>query len=61
MTDLFETPEMLPIEVQNLLNSFADSEQSYKACEELEVALKSLGYTFEWGLDASPYNLRKIN
>lgn len=60
MKDLFETPEKLPAQVQAILNSFDESKDGYKECTRLENELKPLGYTFEWYLDAVPYNLRKI-
>jgi hypothetical protein len=58
--DLFLTPEKLPTEVQIILENFAEREQTYENCQQLEQALKPLGYTFNWGLDAEPYDLRKI-
>jgi hypothetical protein len=61
MTDLFETPEKLPTEIQAILSDFSEREQTYENCQQLEQALKPHGYTFEWGLDAEPYDLRKTN
>lgn len=58
MIDLFETPELLPLEIQNLLELF--TVQTYETCAELLIKLIPLGYTFDYGLDAVPYNLRKI-
>jgi len=57
--DLFENYEALPKKVQDLLNTTEDK-QSYEHCKWLLEKLKPLGYTFEYGLDAIPYNLRKI-
>jgi hypothetical protein len=57
--DLLENFEALPIEVQNLINSFGD-DFTYDKCDSLLIALSPLGYTFEYGLDAQPYNLTKI-
>ena len=60
MTDLFETPELIPAEVQNVLDSWDQDGDPYKECTRLEIELAPLGYTFEWGLDGEPYNLQKI-
>ncbi len=57
-TDLFEHPELLPKEVQTILNEF--TEPTYKECKQLLEKLKPLGYTFDYYLDAIPYNLQKI-
>ena len=32
----------------------------YKQCEAFLKEVQALGYTFEYGLDAEPYGLRKI-
>lgn len=61
MKDLFEHPDELPEEVQKILSKYDDWDQTYEQCRDLEAALKPLGYTFDWYLDAQPYNLRKIN
>lgn len=47
-------------EVLKILKSFEQEENDYLNCMEPQSALKSIGYTIEWGLDAEPYNLRKI-
>jgi|TARA_B110000259_G_scaffold107468_1_gene123196 hypothetical protein len=57
--DLLENFEALPIEVQNLINSFGD-DFTYDNCNLLLTKLKPLGYSFEYGLDATPYNLVKV-
>jgi len=61
MQDLFTTPEQLPTEVHEILSDFSERENTYENCAQLEEALKPHGYTFEWGLDAEPYDLRKID
>jgi hypothetical protein len=61
MIDLFTTPEQLPTEVQEILKDFSEREQTYENCQQLEQALKPHGFTFDWGLDAEPFNLRKTN
>ena len=60
--DLFEHPEELPKAVQNLINGEHDVEfeDTYEACAKMLKIMNSLGYTFEYGLDAEPYDLRKL-
>jgi hypothetical protein len=60
MLDLFENPELLPIEVQEILNKFSESECTYENCSQLVQELESIGYSCEYGLDAEPYELRKL-
>jgi hypothetical protein len=56
--DLFDNYGSLPTEVQEVIKSFSDN--TYAECTRLEYELKLLGYTFDWGLDAEPFNLRLI-
>lgn len=62
--DLFDYRDLLPIQLENLINKFEDmsnnGEVDYKDCKELQLKLKSFGYTFEYGLDAIPYDLKRI-
>jgi hypothetical protein len=60
MQDFFTTPEQLPTEVHEILSDFSERENTYENCAQLEEALKPHGYTFTWGLDAEPYDLREI-
>jgi hypothetical protein len=57
--DLFEHPELIPKNVQSILNSFSDC--SYFECKRINNELKNIGYCFEYCLDAIPYNLRKLS
>lgn len=59
--DLFERYDLLPDDIQEILMKHAEADETYENCANLEAELKPLGYTFEWGLDAIPYNLRKTN
>ena len=61
MQDLFETPELLPIEVQNVLNEFAHKEQTYENCQQLIAALEPLGYSCDYDLSGTPFNLQNHN
>jgi hypothetical protein len=58
MTDLFDYPELQPKEVREILWSYVP--QDYEDCDLLIQKLNAVGYTCEYGLDASPYNLTKL-
>lgn len=62
MKDLFETPELIPSGVQAILESFGEDEcpNDYRDLERLLKLINPLGYTFDYGLDAEPFNLRKL-
>jgi len=58
--DLFDRVETLPQEVQDVLMKFSEHEQTYETCANLVSELELVGYTCDYGLDASPYELEKI-
>lgn len=58
--DLFENIESLPAEVQEVLSKYALEDESYENMESMLSELQPLGYTFEYGLDAIPYDLKKM-
>ena len=60
MNDLFSTPELLPLEVQAILDKYEESDFSYESCGNLVAELEEVGYTCDYGLDATPYDLRKV-
>ena len=55
--DLFEQFESLPTEVKEILSNM---EQSYESLETANRKLKKFGYEFDYGLDAEPFGLHKI-
>jgi hypothetical protein len=55
--DLFEQYETLPDEVRVIIDTI---DKSYQSLLEAERSMNKIGYSFEWGIDAIPYNLRKI-
>lgn len=63
MKDLFETPELIPSDVQAILESFNEDEcpNDYRDLQRLLKLIEPLGYTFDYSLDAEPYGLRPIN
>jgi hypothetical protein len=58
--DLFNTPELLPQEVRNILAKYEEMGTSYDTCNNLIKELEQVGYTCEYGLDGIPYELQKI-
>jgi hypothetical protein len=60
MTDLFETIETLPLCIQNVLSNFESEGYDYETCTKYLAILQSKGYTFEHGLDGTPFNLTEI-
>ena len=59
MKDLFIHYEDLPQVVLDLVINEGDVD-GYEGCAKLLAKVKALGYTFEYGLDAEPFNLTKI-
>lgn len=58
--DLFEDFENLPKEVQKIITSFSGKEPDYDDCRAFVTELEKVGYTCDYGLDASPFNLHEI-
>jgi len=58
--DLFEDYENQPEEVSAILSKYELEDNDYDVLEQLLAELKDIGYTFEYGLDGEPYDLRKI-
>jgi hypothetical protein len=60
MIDLFEYPELWPAKLRAVLFAYIAKEQSYSNLLQLEIDLKKLGYSIEYGLDCVAFNLQKI-
>jgi hypothetical protein len=60
IVDLFDTPELIPDYVKEILEEYQHGDFNYLDCKELELRLNSVGYTIDWGLEAEPYNLRPL-
>ena len=62
MRDLFETPELIPDNVQAVLETFnEDCTNTYHELDRLLIEIEPMGYTFDYYLDAEPYGLRPID
>jgi hypothetical protein len=61
LVDLFNCIDKLPLKMQGILTDFSEKENSYEDCEIFLQECQKEGYTFEYGLDAIPYNLNEIN
>lgn len=62
--DLFPYPEKQPEDLRLLLESYEQKYSDgmdYWEIEQMLNEVKKLGYTFEYGLDGVPFNLRLIN
>jgi len=57
--DLFEHPELIPNNVMEIFNDFEIND--YNNLKDLLIKVKNLGYTFNFGLDLTPYELKKID
>ena len=60
LDDLFKYPELIPAEVQAILDSQDENKDSYKEVTRMFNEMNKIGYTFDSGLGAEPYNLQKI-
>lgn len=59
MRDLFNTPHLIPAEVNEVLETWVDG-SGYKGCQKLVDDLGKIGYTCSYGLDGIPYHLRPM-
>jgi hypothetical protein len=64
MEDLFEQYETLPPEVQSIIEKYnlieLDKGMDYPDCKNFVAELEQVGYTCDYGLDAQPYDLKKL-
>lgn len=61
MVDLFETPELIPPKVQEVFESFdEDCANTYHELDRILSIIETMGYTFDYYLNAEPYGLRPI-
>jgi len=55
--DLFEHPDQLPENLQKLLEKYSEADD-YPTLEKMLKAVEEIGYTFDYYLDGTPYDLR---
>lgn len=60
MKDLFETPELIPDNVQSVLETFDEDADPYHELARIVNEIEPMGFTFDYYLDAEPYGLRPI-
>lgn len=64
VVDLFEHYTQQPPELKKICDKWAEIEAKdgfdYNACAKFLEEIRGVGYTFEYGLDAQPFNLTKI-
>lgn len=63
--DLFQHQDDLPVVVQTLITNYTrqieeDEGDSYVLCRYFQKALEPHGYTFDYGLDGVPVDLRRV-
>lgn len=58
VNDLFDNIESLSEQVKSILDTFKDN--TYQECQTVQKELNQVGYTFEYYLDAEPFNLKKL-
>lgn len=58
--DLFEHIELLPANVVEVINNNVDDRMNYDKCKHLIEQLKIVGYTCDYGLDAVPFGLQRL-
>ena len=65
MKDLFEhyedQPAYLKIICDKWQQKLEEDGLDYKNCKSFLNEVEKIGYTFEYGLDAEPFNLRKLD
>jgi hypothetical protein len=63
--DLFEDYELLPEELKVVCDKWQEKAAywglDYNDCEIFQKECEAIGYTFDYGLDAEPFDLRPIN
>lgn len=63
-SDLINNPQLWPDPLREIIEKWGPNlidGLSYEQVAELLKEVESVGYTFDYYLDAEPYNLRKIN
>ena len=57
--DLFDHYSRIPKKIRYIIESYTDADSlSYDDCRAMLKELEENGYTFDYGLDSQPFNLR---
>jgi len=59
--DLFEYPELIPDVISDIIESYNEDADLYAENKRMLKEMNQHGYTFEYGLDGVPYDLRKMS
>jgi len=64
MNDLFEEFDLLPENIQAIITKYQlidlDKGLDYPDLRNFQSEMENEGYTFNWGLDAIPFDLKKL-
>ncbi|MEK6829794.1 MAG: hypothetical protein AABY15_06770 [Nanoarchaeota archaeon] len=59
--DLFEHYDKLPQAVRDIISKYGeDWDETYENCRNMLLEVEAHGYTFDYYLDAEPYDLRRM-
>lgn len=59
--DLLDNYDVLPTEVKLILDKHQENwDDTYENCAKLKAELETVGYTVDYYLDATPFNLKKL-
>lgn len=61
MLDLFEYPELWPVNLRAILARYFAKDSTYENLIQLQSDLLRAGYSIEYGLDCIAFNLQKID
>ena len=59
--DLFDHSELIPDVISDIIESYNEDADLYAENERMLKEMNKHGYTFEYGLDGVPYDLRKMS
>lgn len=59
--DLLDNYDVLPTEVKLILDKHQENwDDTYENCSNLKAELETVGYTIDYYLDGTPFNLKKL-
>lgn len=57
--NLFEKYDLQPDYLREIVQRHEQDDYTYEDCEKLLAEVEAVGYTFEYGLDALPFGLKR--